>query len=98
VAITVDGTQTGHSILDVASLLLVVKHAREQAEAARRMARIALETANSETIGTAKGATAGGDRSRLRGLPAVGPGCGSGAVAGSDPLQALLAKESRRER
>ena len=33
----------------------------------------------------------------LRGLPAIGRGV-SGAVAGSDPLRALLAKESKRER
>lgn len=80
----------------MASILLVVKHEVEAAEAARRMARIALETAGD--VRTAKGATAGGDRARLRGLPAVGAGCGSGAVRGSDPLYALLDKESRRER
>ena len=43
---------------------------------------------------SAAGATAAGDGRRLRGIPAVGKGT-SGAVWGSDPLRALLAKESR---
>jgi hypothetical protein len=43
----------------------------------------------------AAGATAPGDSRRLRGIPAVGRGT-TGAVFGSDPLRALLARESRR--
>jgi len=39
----------------------------------------------------------GGDHARLRGLPAIGPGV-SGVMHGSDPLRALLAKESRQRR
>ena len=35
------------------------------------------------------------DPRELRGLPAIGPGV-AGATAGSNPLRALLAKESRR--
>ena len=37
-------------------------------------------------------ASNGGDYKKLRGLPAIGRGV-SGAVAGSDPVRALLAKE-----
>ena len=35
------------------------------------------------------------DHARLRGLRAIGPGV-SGAMHGTDPLRALLAKEDRR--
>jgi hypothetical protein len=42
-------------------------------------------------------ATAGGDAQRLRGLPAHARGT-SGAIAGTDPVRALLAKERRRRR
>ena len=42
-------------------------------------------------------ATAPGDGRRLRGLPAVAKGS-SGAVPGTDPLRALIAKERRRDR
>lgn len=41
------------------------------------------------------GSTLAGDERRLRGLPAVGRGV-EGAVAGTNPLGALLAKENRR--
>jgi len=37
------------------------------------------------------GATSGGDGRRLRGIPAVSRGT-SGAIAGTDPVSALLAK------
>jgi hypothetical protein len=73
-----------------------------QAELERRadqqeLARILIETGasldevTSHTVTRAQHA----DPARLRGLPAVGRGC-SGAIAGSDPLKALLAKERRR--
>jgi hypothetical protein len=45
---------------------------------------------------SAPGATVAGDGRRMRGMPAVGRGT-SGAVFGSDPLRALLAKERRRQ-
>ena len=57
----------------------------------RTLERILAEIGDEET------ATAAGDPRRLRGIPAVGRGT-SGAVFGSDPLRALLAKESRRRR
>ena len=62
----------------------------------RTLERILAEIGDEETA-TAAGATAAGDPRRLRGIPAVGRGT-SGAVFGSDPLRALLAKESRRHR
>ena len=39
----------------------------------------------------------GGDRERLCGVPAVGPGIG-GTSPGTDPVRALLAKERRERR
>lgn len=41
--------------------------------------------------------TAAGDERRLRGLPAIARGT-RGAIAGTDPLRALLAKERRNGR
>lgn len=41
------------------------------------------------------GATSGGSWQRLRGVPAIGKGCSS-TSPGTDPVRALLAKESRR--
>lgn len=41
------------------------------------------------------GVTAGGSWQGLRGLPAVGRGC-SGAIPGTRPATALLAKERQR--
>lgn len=80
----------------MASLLRSVVLAELDAANARMMMRIALETA--DDVPMRRGATAGGDRRKLRGLPAVGRGCGGGAIAGSDPLGALLARERRAKR
>jgi len=74
-------------------ILLAVKHAQLEQEHARTLARIAVETASDVPVGYA---TAGGDTQRLRGLPAVGPGCGGGAIPGTRPEAALFAKERRR--
>jgi hypothetical protein len=41
--------------------------------------------------------TLGGDHQKLRGLPAIGRGV-SGAIHGTSPEQALMAKERRRRR
>ncbi len=46
---------------------------------------------------SAAGATAAGDPRRLRGIPAAARGAG-GAIFGTDPLRALLAKERRRRK
>ena len=46
-----------------------------------------------EKLASVAGATAAGDAARLRGLPAVSRHT-SGAVAGSDPLRALLSKSA----
>ena len=42
-------------------------------------------------------ATAAGDSRRLRGIPALARGVGS-AIPGTNPLQALIAKETRTSR
>ena len=71
------------------SILLVVKHAQQAQQDARNMARIALETSTSEEIATgktARGATAGGDERKLRGIPAIGRGV-AGAIPGTSPHQ-----------
>jgi hypothetical protein len=64
-----------------------------QALDAEKVARIVAEAVEAEPS-TAAGATAGGDPARLRGLPAVARGT-SGAVFGTDPVRALLAKEGQ---
>lgn len=72
------------------------RYLRHQLEVEDRakVGRIVAET-ETEPERQAAGATAGGDGRRLRGIPAVSRGT-SGAVAGSDPVRALIAKESRR--
>ena len=66
------------------------------AEDAAKLSEILLETGEPAPDLKLHG-TAGGDRDRLRGLPAIGRGV-SGAVRDSDPLGALLRKESARRR
>ena len=64
---------------------------QQQAEDERKLEKILSQTAKLEASSTA-GATAAGDKARLRGIPAVGRGT-SGAVRGSDPARALLSKQ-----
>lgn len=69
----------------MASILLVVKHAELDAHNAKTMVKIARETATADTpIRSAKGATAGGDGRKLRGIPAIGPSV-AGAIDGTKP-------------
>lgn len=68
------------------SILLVVKHARQDEENARQMVRIAQETASSPMDDRPKGATAGGDERKLRGIPCIARGVG-GAIPGTSPHQ-----------
>jgi hypothetical protein len=63
-------------------------------EQAAKLAEILLEVGESAPPEVSSHAI-GGDRDRLRGLPAVGPGI-SGTSPGTDPVRALLAKERRR--
>jgi hypothetical protein len=71
----------------------------ERARDIEKLAAILLETGTSvdELQPTAKTVTRAQhhDKARLRGVPFVGRGI-SGAIRGSDPLRAVLAKESRR--
>ena len=66
-----------------------------QALDSEKVARIVAEAGELEELASVAGATAAGDAARLRGLPAVSRHT-SGAVAGSDPLRALLSKERQR--
>jgi len=66
-----------------------------QAEDSEKVDRIVGEVGEPVAPAGVAGATAAGDERRLRGIPAVGRGC-AGAIQGSDPVQALMAKESRR--
>ena len=72
-----------------------------QAEAAWRdkLARILLEAGEAEEPNGAKPGSdvGGGDPARLRGLPAIGRNV-AGAMSGTDPLRALIAKENRNGR
>ena len=61
-----------------------------------KVERIVAEVGDEEPESVA-GGTAPGDSRRLRGIPAVSRGT-SGAVHGTDPVRALLAKEGRRRR
>ena len=65
------------------------------AEQAATLARILAELEDSPA---STGQTAPGDGRRMRGVPIVGRSTAGGAVAGTDPLRALLAKEARRGR
>jgi hypothetical protein len=77
--------------MPVVPLLPRHRKVQEAAEDARKLNRLLDET--SEVTPAAR-ATAGGDRRRLRGIPAVGRGTG-GAIAGTSPESALLRKQPR---
>jgi hypothetical protein len=66
----------------MATFLIAVRNAQLDAENARILARITLETAAEGK--TLAGATAAGDSRKLRGIPAIGRGV-SGAIPGSQP-------------
>ncbi len=61
-----------------------------------KVAKILIETAGVEEEAPERvaGARSGGDERALRGLPAIGRGV-SGTQPGTDPMQALLAREHR---
>ena len=66
---------------------------RERLEFEQKLARILLEVGKPAPAPKLYAATAGGDGRRLRGIPAHAKGTGGGAIAGTDPLRALLVKE-----
>ena len=68
-----------------------------QAEDTRKLNRILEETGLHTTPTTASTATLPGDNRRLRGIPTVARGV-SGVSPGTDPLGALIAKESLQTR
>ncbi len=65
------------------------------AEDAAKLELILAELGEHEEPASAAGATAAGDARRLRGVPAVGRGV-PGAIPGTNPVGAVLARESRR--
>ncbi len=71
--------------------------AQEAAEWRDKLARILLEAKVDDEEVVANPRAAGGDPARLRGLPAIGRNV-AGAIPGSDPLRALIAKENRNGR
>ena len=68
---------------------------KQQALDSQKIDRIVGQAADTEASGSA-GATAPGDRRRLRGIPIVGRSTSGGAIAGTDPVSAMLAKERRQ--
>jgi hypothetical protein len=68
---------------------------QERLADARKLAVILLASGEALPEEAKRAAPMGSDPARLRGLPAIGPNV-SGAVRGSDPVRALLSKESRR--
>jgi hypothetical protein len=82
----------------VSRILSRFQRQMEAMKDAERLTRILLEVgAGEDEPPKVTGQTPVGDWERLRGLPAVGRGV-SGAMRGTDPLRALLAKESRNGR
>lgn len=67
----------------------------EQLEDERKIAKAILEAGEAPPTRAVAGATAGGDRRRARGVPLVGRGIG-GTMPGTDPVSALLRRESGR--
>jgi hypothetical protein len=77
-------------IPELGRLTLVVKRKRENLAAAALLGRICREVG--ETLPAIR-ATAGGDASRLRGIPVLGARGIEGTLPGTQPEQALLAKQ-----
>lgn len=73
--------------------------ARDEAAWRDKLARILLEAGEDDSPNGAKPGSdvGGGDPARLRGLPAIGRNV-AGAIPGTDPLRALIAKETRNGR
>lgn len=68
------------------TITLAQRNAELDAHNARRLIEIAHETETTDTpIATHRGATAGGDERRLRGIPVVGARGVAGAITGTRP-------------
>lgn len=70
------------------------KHA-EREQHARILAKVAAETGRNVEEERRRHAHTAVDGIALRGIPAVGPGWAGGAIAGSRPEPALIAKQPR---
>jgi hypothetical protein len=78
------------------TIRLVVKHAAPSTGTTAKLVQRMADGAEPET--TVKGATAGGDRQRLRGLPALHKGGVGGAIVGTLPHVAILRLDDERRR
>lgn len=76
------------------SILLVVKHAELDRHNAELLKEVAEDVAQDQPLPT-KFATLGGDKRRLRGIPALAPGVG-GAMAGTLPHIAIEQLDNER--
>lgn len=90
---SVDGLQVGVYVRAVPQPLPRSYRRQEQERDAAKVARIVAYVEATEPP-RAERATAAGDSRRLRGMPTVGRGT-SGAIPGTNPVGALLARESR---
>ena len=90
-------TKCGFAVMLATVPLPLPRAFRRQLQAldSAKVARIVAEAGEPEEPASAAGATAAGDERRLRGVPAVGRGV-AGAIPGTNPLGALLARERRR--
>lgn len=75
-------------------LVRAVQLARLEQQQAKLLAELAREAPDDVPV---RGATAGGDERRLRGIPAVGRGC-AGAIPGTRPGDSLFRQERKARR
>ena len=66
---------------------------RDEAEDEAKLDRILRTVDDYVEPASTTGATAPGDGRKMRGIPIVGRSTAGGAIPGSDPVRALLAKE-----
>ena len=85
----------GHERRSIRGVPLLPRFSDHRLADERKIAQAILEAGAAEAPTAARGATAGGDRRRARGVPILGRGIG-GTAPGTNPLGELLRKESRR--
>jgi len=73
------------------------ERARLEIEQAKMLKEIIDEADDAQSLVRGRPMTKTGDPRQLRGVPIVGPGGFGGAILGTRPDQALLAKQARAE-
>lgn len=81
---------------EVPRILARFHRAQEAEEDRRKLAAIIMESGGAELPPTTSTVTLPGDKRRLRGIPVAGGACGTSPD--TDPVAALLHKETRVER